>query len=81
MGECLPFRRVFTVDILSSSVIFKTTARSKKSPWGDFLHIVSGENSAENFPPKKCWEKMEFSAEKVLKNSLSKKFRGIFRGK
>jgi hypothetical protein len=25
--------------------------------------------------------KIEFSAEKVLKNSFSKKFRGIFRGK
>jgi hypothetical protein len=31
--------------------------------------------------PRKCWEKVEFSAEKVLKNLFSKKFRGIFRGK
>jgi hypothetical protein len=32
--------------------------------------------------PKKCWEKIEFSAEKVLKKLFfSKKFRGIFRGK
>jgi hypothetical protein len=36
----------------------------------DFLYIFSGENSAENFAenfPQKCWEKIEFSAEKVLK--------------
>jgi hypothetical protein len=31
--------------------------------------------------PQKCWDKIEFSAEKVLKNRFSKKFRGIFRGK
>jgi hypothetical protein len=40
-----------------------------------------GENSAENFPPKNVGKKMEFSAEKVLKNHFSKKFRGIFHGK
>jgi hypothetical protein len=39
-----------------------------------------GANSAENLPPKMLG-KMEFSAEKVLKNCFSKKFRGIFRGK
>jgi hypothetical protein len=44
--------------------------------WGNF-----GENSAEIFPPKNVGKKMEFSAEKVLKNCFSKKFRGIFRGK
>jgi hypothetical protein len=31
--------------------------------------------------PQKCWEKIDFSAKKVLKNRFSKKFRGIFRGK
>jgi hypothetical protein len=33
------------------------------------------------FSPKICWEKMEFSEEKVLKNCFSKKFHGIFCGK
>jgi hypothetical protein len=54
-------------------------------PGVDFSYIFFrenfGENSAENIFPKKCWENMEFSAEKVLKNRFSKKFRGIFRGK
>jgi hypothetical protein len=40
-----------------------------------------GETSAENFPPKNVGEKMDFSAEKVLKNRFSKKFHRIFRGK
>jgi hypothetical protein len=31
--------------------------------------------------PQKCWEKIEFSMEKVLKNRFSKKFHGIFLGK
>jgi hypothetical protein len=33
------------------------------------------------FSSKKCWKKLEFSAEKVLKNRFSNKFHGIFRGK
>jgi hypothetical protein len=53
-------------------------------PEADFSYIFSGENfgenSAENFSPK-CWEKMEFSEEKVLKNHFYKKFHGMFRGK
>jgi BMFP domain-containing protein YqiC len=39
--------------------------------WGIFWGKFRGK-----FSPQKCWEKMEFSAEKVLKNSFSKKFRG-----
>jgi hypothetical protein len=46
-------------------------------PGADFSYIFSGENAAENFPPKMLG-KNEFSAEKVLKNRFSKKFRGIF---
>jgi hypothetical protein len=45
-----------------------------------FVHFLRGkyhrENSAESFPPKNVGKKMEFSAEKVLKNRF-----GIFRGK
>jgi hypothetical protein len=41
---------------------------------------ISGKIPRKIFP-QKCWEKMEFSAEKVSKNRFSKKFRGIFRGK
>jgi hypothetical protein len=49
-----------------------------------FRTFFSGENSAENFAesfPPKMFGKIEFTAEKVLKNRFSKKFRGIFRGK
>jgi hypothetical protein len=49
-----------------------------------FVHFfpgkISGKISGKIFP-QKCWEKMEFSTEKVLKNRFSKKFRVIFRGK
>jgi hypothetical protein len=41
---------------------------------------ISGKIPRKIFP-QKCWEKTEFSAEKLLKNPFSKKFRGIFRGK
>jgi hypothetical protein len=33
------------------------------------------------FSSKKCWEKLQFSAEKVLKNHFFNKFHGIFHGK
>jgi hypothetical protein len=53
--------------------------------WGQFfVHFFPGKISGKiprKIFPQKCWEKMEFSAEKVLKNRFSKKFRGIFRGK
>jgi hypothetical protein len=56
-----------------------------RSSGADFSYIFSGENfrenSAEKFLPKRCWEKMEFSAEKVLKNHFTQKFCGIFRVK
>jgi hypothetical protein len=62
---------------------------SNPCSWGRFfVHFIPGKIPGKisgKIPrkifPKKCWEKMEFSAEKVLKNRFSKKFRGIFRGK
>jgi hypothetical protein len=45
-----------------------------------FVHFFRGKFWGKfrgKFSPKKCWKKMEFSAEKVLKNCFSKKFHGI----
>jgi hypothetical protein len=53
----------------------KTVLLEQCDPGSDFSFIFSAENSAENFPPKKL-EKLEFSAEKVLKNRFSNKFHG-----
>jgi hypothetical protein len=44
--------------------------------WGKFWGKFRGK-----FSPQKCWEKLEFSAEKVSKNRFSKKVHGIFLGK
>jgi hypothetical protein len=55
------------------------------APGADFSYIFFWGKFRGKIPrkicPRKSWEKMEFSAEKVLKNRFSKKFRGIFRGK
>jgi hypothetical protein len=47
---------------------------------GDFVHFFRGKFRGK-FSPQKCWGKVEFSAEKVLKNRFSMKFCGIFCGK
>jgi hypothetical protein len=50
-------------------------------PGADFSYILR--KIPRKFPPpqKKCGEKLQFSAEKVLKNHFFNKFHGIFRGK
>jgi hypothetical protein len=57
----------------------------KSIPGADFSYIFFrgkfGGKFRGKFSPKKCWDKMDFSAEEVLKNHFSKKFRGFFRGK
>jgi hypothetical protein len=45
-----------------------------------FVHFFQGKFRGKFFP-KKCWEKLQFSAEKVLKNHFFNKFDEIFRGK
>jgi hypothetical protein len=44
--------------------------------WGRFQGKFRGK-----FSSKKCWGKLEISAEKVLKNRFPKKFLGKFHGK
>jgi hypothetical protein len=53
----------------------------RKSQQGPIFRTFLRGKFQGKFPPQKCWEKMEFSAEKGLKNRFSKKFYGIFRRK
>jgi hypothetical protein len=50
-----------------------------------FVHFFRGKFRGKfrrgKFSPNKCWEKSDFSTEKVLKNNFPKKFHRIFRGK
>jgi hypothetical protein len=71
-------------NFLRSSWEYKIIYSNKRHQGSIFRTFFSGENFGENSAeifPQKCWEKMEFSAEKVFKICFSKKFRGIFRGK
>jgi hypothetical protein len=45
-----------------------------------FVHFFQGKFRGK-FSSKKCWENLQFSVEKVLKNHYFNKFHGIFRGK
>jgi hypothetical protein len=68
-----------------------TTSAREEENRGRFSFIFSGENSAENFaenfPPENVGKKIEFSAEKVLKNRFFQEIprnfprKIIFRGK
>jgi hypothetical protein len=75
---------MFNIEICSFPTLFSKLSKCQVK--FKYVHMGSifrtffsgenfGENSAENFPPKMLG-KMEFSAEKVLKNRFSKKFRG-----